>query len=433
MSERVERLRCVWLGDSRDALAVARALVDGNLGDLVAAAECGDLAGDLLRLSPGLRLENDWEALLTRGGFETVLVAGDSDAVLEGARQLARGGARLLVWVGGSATRLFSELTLLDAESPGRLHPLLPQRHLPGLSSLAADLAARKLGSLLSVQFVRTRPEPALDAAALDRDFLHDVDLLRSLLGRFEQLTAFRHADPSGRILQATTTLGGPNLPPVAWQVMPGGGAGWRLTVAGELGRVVIEANDRELTRQHDGTVSETWTLPQAGTHALLRTAQDALAPPVGDAPLAISEDERAEGEQAGHRTTWDDLLRGVELVAATQESLRRRRTIDVLFEAPSERNLFKSHMTAAGCGLLLVTPVLVVLYLLVAAAFPLPEWLKIALVALVFTPFGLFLLLQGLVWITRPSAAEISAQDQTAATATVPLPRGAGPGAAPR
>jgi hypothetical protein len=103
-----------------------------------------------------------------------------------------------------------------------------------------------------------------------------------------------------------------------------------------------------------------------------------------------------------------------VELLAATQESLRRRRTIDVLFEAPSERNLFKSHMTAAGCGLLLLTPVLVVLYLLVAAAFPLPEWLKIGLVILVFAPFGLFLLLQALVWITRPSAAEIVVQDGT-------------------
>lgn len=428
MSERVERLRCAWLGDSRDALALARALVDGKLGDLVAAAECGDLAGDLLQLSPGLRLENDWEALLTRGGFDAVLVAGDSDPVLEGARQLARGGARLLVWIGGSATRLFSELTLLDAESPGRLHPLLPQRHFPGLSSLATDLAARKLGSLLSVQFARTRPEPALDAATLDRDFLHDVDLLRSLLGRFEQLTAFRHADPSGRILQATTTLSGPNLPPVSWQVLPGGEAGWRLTVAGELGRVVVEANDRELTWQHNGTKTETWPLPQAEAHALRQTARDALATSPAEGSPSFS-----GSPPAGHRSMWDDLLRGVELVAATQESLRRRRTIDVLFEAPSERNLFKSHMTAAGCGLLLITPVLVVLYLLVAAAFPLPEWLKIALVALVFTPFGLFLLLQALVWITRPSAAEIAAQDNTAVTPPVPQPRGTGPTAASR
>jgi hypothetical protein len=416
MSERVERLRCAWLGDSRDALAVARALVELELAELVAAAECGDLAGELLPLAPGLRLENDWEALLTRGGFEVVVVAGDSDPVLEGARQLARGGARLLVWVGGAATRLFSELTLLDAESPGRLHPLLPQRHLPLLSVLADELAGQKLGGLLTVQFARTDPGPALDAATLDRDFLHDVDVLRWLLGRFEQLTAFRHADPSGRILQATTTLGGPNLPPVAWQVMPGGPAGWKLTLAGELGRAVVEANARELTLQRNGREVETWPASQAEAQAIRQTVREALAPPV------------AEGQPPGRRTTWDDLLRGVELVAATRESLRRRRTIDVLFEAPSERNLFKSHMTAAGCGLLLVTPVLVVLYLLVAAAFPLPEWLKIVLVTLVFAPFGLFLLLQALVWITRPSAAEIAAEESNPMTNAPPQSGDAGP-----
>ena len=282
---------------------------------------------------------------------------------------------------GGAAPRLFSELTLLDAESPGRLHPLLPQRHLPLLTSLADDLASRKLGELLSIQFLRTQPGTTLDTATLDRSFLHDVDLLRCLLGRFEQLTAFRHADPSGRILQATTTLGGVHLPPVSWQVGPGIEAGWRLTVSGELGRMVVQANDRELTLERDGHPIESWPSLRAEAHAVRQSVADALTPPV------------AEGQSPGRRTTWDDLLRGVELLAATRESLRRRRTIDVLFEAPSERNLFKSHMTAAGCGLLLLTPVLVVLYLLVAAALPLPEWLKISLVTLVFAPFGLFLL----------------------------------------
>jgi predicted dehydrogenase len=418
MSERVERVRCAWLGESRDALVVARALGDLEQAELVGVAECGELAGELISLFPAARLENDWEALLTRGGFEAVLVAGDSDPVLEGARQLARGGARLLVWVGGAAPRLFSELTLLDAESPGRLHPLLPQRHLPLLSSLADDLASRKLGELLSIQFLRTQPGTTLDTATLDRNFLHDVDLLRCLLGRFEQLTAFRHADPSGRILQATTTLGGVNLPPVSWQVGPGIEAGWRLTVSGELGRMVVQANDRELTLERDGHPIESWPSPRAEAHAVRQSVADALTPPV------------AEGQSPGRHTTWDDLLRGVELLAATRESLRRRRTIDVLFEAPSERNLFKSHMTAAGCGLLLLTPVLVVLYLLVAAAFPLPEWLKIALVTLVFAPFGLFLLLQALVWITRPSAAEITAQD---GIPMAPQARGAGPAATHR
>ena len=184
------------------------------------------------------------------------------------------------------------------------------------------------------------------------------------------------------------------------------------------MGRLVVESQDRQLTLHRDGTQVESWPTSQAEAYAVREAVRAALAPP------------EVEGQTACPRTTWDDLLRGVELLAATQESLRRRRTIDVLFEAPSERNLFKSHMTAAGCGLLLLTPVLVVLYLLVAAALPLPEWLKIVLVTLVFAPFGLFLLLQALVWITRPSAAEIATQERAHVPKPTPQARGAGPAA---
>jgi hypothetical protein len=63
-----------------------------------------------------------------------------------------------------------------------------------------------------------------------------------------------------------------------------------------------------------------------------------------------------------------------------------------------------------------------------VAAAFPLPEWLKIVLVTLVFAPFGLFLLLQALVWITRPSAAEIAAEESNPMTNAPPQSGDAGP-----
>lgn len=426
-SERVERPRCAWLGDSREALPVAHALVGAGLGDLVVAAECGDLAGELLALVPGLRLERDWEALLTRADLAVVLVASDSDQVLEGARQLARGGARLLVCIGGSAGRLFSELTLLDAESPGRIWPLLPQRNLPAVAALARELSAgagpevsgesagdatRLPVNLRAVQFERTQPGPVLDPAQLDRAFLHDADLLRSLLGRFEQLTALRHADPQGQLSQATTTLGGPDLPPVAWQVIPGAAGDWRLSVVRQggltastgttgAGTVMLESRGPQFRLWREGREVQAWDEAGAWHEAWIKTVREALA--------GIREGKGAPG------ASWDDLVRGVELLSATQESLRRRRTIDVLFEAPSERNLFKSAMTAAGCGLLLLTPVLVVLYLLVAAALPLPKWLKVTLVTLVFAPFGLFLVLQALVWITRPSAAELSSRSGSA------------------
>jgi hypothetical protein len=83
---------------------------------------------------------------------------------------------------------------------------------------------------------------------------------------------------------------------------------------------------------------------------------------------------------------------------------VRRRRTIDVYFETPSERGIFKTQMTAVGCCLLVLTPAAVVVYLAVAAAVEFPPLLKECLVALLFLPLGVFLALQLLLFVSRPA-----------------------------
>ena len=55
-------------------------------------------------------------------------------------------------------------------------------------------------------------------------------------------------------------------------------------------------------------------------------------------------------------RPDWTDLTRDFEVLDAVRRSLARRRTIDLHFETTSERSLFKTQMTAIGCGVLLLT-----------------------------------------------------------------------------
>jgi cytochrome bd-type quinol oxidase subunit 1 len=83
---------------------------------------------------------------------------------------------------------------------------------------------------------------------------------------------------------------------------------------------------------------------------------------------------------------------------------VRRRRTIDVYFETPSERGIFKTQMTAVGCSLLMLTLAAVVCYLLAAATIEMPPLMKRILVVLIFLPLGAFLALQLLVFIARPA-----------------------------
>ncbi len=59
---------------------------------------------------------------------------------------------------------------------------------------------------------------------------------------------------------------------------------------------------------------------------------------------------------EPGVRPDWADLTRDFEVLDAVRRSLARRRTIDLHFETTSERSLFKTQMTAIGCGVLLLT-----------------------------------------------------------------------------
>ncbi|MCY2963370.1 MAG: hypothetical protein NT069_06910 [Planctomycetota bacterium] len=403
------RTKFAWLGDSSAGLGLVAALIESQRGELSAAAECEAAASELLRIAPRTRLEQSWSGLLAHSDFTWALISGGSDAVLEGGRQLARNGVRLLVDVESSeASHLFTELTLLEAEGPGSLTPAFRMRHLPAVARLGAMLVAGELGSLKQVQFGRTGADDGrvLDVAQLDRDFVNDIDLLRGLFGRFEQITAFRHTDGTGQVTLATTTLGGAGQPPIVWSVTPGERASWRLTVQGERVTAVIEYNQETCRLLVDGVAISTQSRDDADRDSRWKLVAGFVGGPNGESHGAV-DSPLTPGAERPARAVWDDLLRVVELQAAAGQSLRRRRTVDVLFEAPSERGLFKSQMTAAGCSLLLSTPVAMVLYLMLAAAVPMPNWIKVILVALVFAPVGLFLVTQALLFITRPAAGE--------------------------
>ena len=104
--------------------------------------------------------------------------------------------------------------------------------------------------------------------------------------------------------------------------------------------------------------------------------------------------------------------MRAFETVEATHRSVRRRRTIELHFESQSERSLFKTQMTAIGCGILTLTFFAVLVVLMIGAMFD-PEKMsqgtvlamKIARIA-VFMPVFLFLLFQLLLFVTRPSSS---------------------------
>ncbi len=318
-----------------------------------------------------------WEDLLTDSNIEAVIVAGDSEEIQTAAKQLAMSGKPLLIvpkaefgWACGY------ELSLIRDDSQVVLMPAFVHRGDVELLALSQRLAARELGKVRRMQIDvevpwsnanesredRETPHPhphphpggergpdkTLSGGArgpengdgaesgadgnkslladdeIEEAMLPDVDALRWLGGNYDQVTALRSGQVMEGCSQATLTLAGSNLADATWIARRGIERRWKLTVEAESGLVTIE-------RSHDER-------PAARQLIELFVAA-------------------CRGE--ANRPDWSDAVRTFDVLDAARRSVRRRRTIDLHFEALSERSQFKTQMTAIGCGLLLLTLVL--------------------------------------------------------------------------
>jgi len=107
-----------------------------------------------------------------------------------------------------------------------------------------------------------------------------------------------------------------------------------------------------------------------------------------------------------------------LELCEATARSIRRRRTVDVHFDAGTERSVFKSQMTAMGCGVLTWLLLGMVAYLIAGQLLTLPDWAWHTARILWMVPLVLFLVAQMLLPLTRDRGGNLrggrsSADDQ--------------------
>jgi myo-inositol 2-dehydrogenase/D-chiro-inositol 1-dehydrogenase len=267
-----------------------------------------------------------WEELLIDPEVEAVVVSGDSEEVQTAAKQLASAGKPLLIVprVPFGAACAY-ELSLIRDDSHVELMPAFLLRFASELVLLSARLANGELGKVRRFQVDRELPSSsatsALTDAEIDAAALDDIDLLQWLGGRYDQVTAQRSGLTEHGCSQATLTLAGSGLPDATWTARSGTTAVWRLTVETDRGAILVDR------------------------------PTDVAAPAKMIAAFANS--------KTPHAPTWSDAVRAFDVLDAARRSLRRRRTIDLHFEILSERQQFKTQMTAIGCGMLMLTLVL--------------------------------------------------------------------------
>jgi predicted dehydrogenase len=391
-------MRIALVGDNLDVLPFLTTLVDSGRHELVGSV----LAPRCARELRGVPSFDSWQDLVPDHVAETVLIADGSPDVQEAARQLAALDKRLLVWpTAGMSSEFVYQLTLIHAEQRLVLLPLLPLRVHPAVEELRGLLRAKALGRVQHLRLdaaLRPLRGTGFTPRQMAERFLADVDLLRSFGGEYDRISASRSADDDLNVHLATATLTGETCPQAMWSLTAAPNDAWVFTVAGERGTLTLSASGDPLAcnvQQSASGIGITQTHgSEAGWDERLTAQCDALQ----TGAIALP--------------SWSDLAQLFELREAFDRSHERARTIDLHFDTPSERAVFKSQMAAAGCSVLIFTLLAVILFLGISAAMPLPPLAKHVLPWVIFAPLGVYLLLQLLILLTRAPASDAKAVD---------------------
>ena len=268
-----------------------------------------------------------WEEFLIDTGVEAVIVAGDSDDVQAAAKQLASSGKPLLIVPQtefGAACGY--ELSLIRDDSHVVLMPAFVHRVDADLLSLSLRLRSGELGTARRIQIetelvLTSGTSSFLSEREIEAAAVVDVDVLRWFGGNYDQVTSLRSGHTEQGCSQATLTLAGAGLSDATWTARRGERPSWRLTIETDK-----------------------------GSQSVVRATSPLIPTRLIESFVAAVRHEQATDPD------WPEAVRVFDVLDAARRSLRRRRTIDLHFETLSERSQFKTQMTAMGCGLLLLT-----------------------------------------------------------------------------
>jgi len=414
----------VLLGTGHETVPLIHALTQSPEHRLIAFVADDELTGRVLTVAPTARRLGDAEDTLNVRDLDAVIIDSSDTNTLEVAKQLVSNSvALLLVPRAAHGIEFIYQLGLIRDEQPDvfRLYPIRPWRLHPLVLRLQQSLRSGELGRIHQLQWDREEhvagPEsepPLLEKPQIEAALLVDVDLLKFLAGEFDQVTALQTGDPQQGIVEASLNLTGPESSPARWTCQgTRGPSTWRLTVAGAAGKVVLSGGE------DPGTIL--WQ------SSLITSAGKQESPPetvsFDYGPAVLNEFLAGNSTTAATGVWADDLNRIFDLLEGVHRSLRRRRTVELYFDTPSERSNFKTQMTAVGCGVLLLTLLAIVGGLgiglvvdQVGLAGPVqhnpgePRVPRTSIImevvrVLVFAPLVIFLLLQVGLFLSKPSA----------------------------
>ncbi len=348
-------MKLALVGNRLKSWPAVKAVISHASTQLTHAAAEGDLLPVVMKEVPAAEIVSDPTEILVEQDVEALVVAsGDADG-LEMAKQFASAGRPLLIYPeAGQGSSWIYELGLIYDETSVVLFPLRLVEFHAAVAQAKQALLDAAMGKVLHVEFERNVPTAgdgatgnSLTAEIVEDAFLLDLGILRELFGTYRRVTALYSGVDGERISLATVTLAGDDVPETVWMAKPtvskptASEPSWRVVIRTEQGSVVLSGSDDHSQVNLEIEHPEKERVRELLTDDVGQRLVDAFQ-------LAIAENDC--------QSQWSGLIHDFELLDGIHRSLRRRRTIDVHFEVASERNQFKSQMTAIGCGVLMFT-----------------------------------------------------------------------------
>ncbi|MCA9258803.1 MAG: hypothetical protein KDA61_06370, partial [Planctomycetales bacterium] len=299
-----------------------------------------------------------WEQLLDREAVDAVIMGGvgdddgDDDERLRRLAELMRQGQSVL-----TSHPLFKsvlayyEIDMARGETGALLRHFNPLTCYPELQSATRECLsdASPLGPLEQISAVRySRLRTPAEVTAL---FARDVEALEVVAGRLDRLGAHGAVADGDSYAGLAVQLTGRRGWPVRWNVAPplDDATALELVLTCQQGRIGF-------TYGYDERLREVWR-DAAGKRSVEPLSERS---PADDAWKAFAQSAPSAGgldSGPASSATWSHALHAMDLADAIEVSLRRGRMIDVHEQQLTEELAFKGTMAAVGCGLLVVTP----------------------------------------------------------------------------
>lgn len=341
-------MKFALFGADEESVALATAAV--ALGHQI--VWCGDIAWAKRQYDfPWLSADDQgdrWESLLDDHLCDAVLVGRGEVAPalrVEQVMALAKNGIKLLTTFPLVDSVLsFFEIDMARQESGALVRHFNPLTEPQAIVDECAGwiLAGHpQLGTVEQVTWERPLAQRSREQVLWH--FARDVDLLNRTVGQVNRLGAHGSSDEATTYAGLSVQMLGPRNVPVRWSIGPVEHSERpRLSVIAERGKVTVLFDESERAVQME-------------THPADSSAATQLKP--ADPPASAIARMVAAVEQGSRASTWSEALQAMELVDTIEISLRRGRMIDVHHPQLSEELAFKGTMSAAGCGMLLVLP----------------------------------------------------------------------------